>query len=82
VTAVLEEVAKKQIKFTGGPGEKCGNCRQALDEKGPRWWVCGSCKKACTSWTHPAWAPPTAKKKEETETPPSGDRQTQGDQIV
>lgn len=39
---------------TRSSDQKCTECQKDLGA-GPRWWVCASCKKECTSTVHSAW---------------------------
>ncbi|OCK79624.1 hypothetical protein K432DRAFT_417213 [Lepidopterella palustris CBS 459.81] len=38
-----------------GRFKNCSKCAGSLGSRGPRWWVCGRCKKECRSHVHPAW---------------------------
>ncbi|ORY19569.1 hypothetical protein BCR34DRAFT_134628 [Clohesyomyces aquaticus] len=50
-----EKRTKKELRDPQRDGcEVCWQCKEGLGG-GPRWWVCGSCRKECTKACHAPW---------------------------
>ena len=47
---------REEALFLMQMGVSCGSCGVGLPERGPRWWVCGTCGRECRDRVHPAWA--------------------------